>query len=35
MNLHHAWFDLRDTSRDVELSRSLERYLGRLKEMGR
>ena len=34
MDYYHAWFDLKDTSKDLEFSRSLERYMGHLKDQG-
>ena len=32
MNYYEAWFDLKNTSKDLEFSRDLERYLGHLRD---
>jgi hypothetical protein len=35
VDTYHAWFDLRDTSKDLEFSDHLERYLDHLKDQGK
>jgi hypothetical protein len=34
VNYYHAWFNLVDTSQDLEFCRHVERFLGHLKERG-
>ena len=35
MDTYHAWFDLKDTSKDLEFSSHLARYLDHLKDQGK
>ncbi len=35
MDTYHAWFDLKNTSKDLEFSGHLRRYLDHLKEQGK
>lgn len=35
MDTYHAWFDLRNTAKDLELSKRVDAFLGHLKKTGR
>lgn len=35
MDTYHAWFDLRNTAKDLEFSKRVDAFLGHLKETGR
>ena len=35
MDTYHAWFDLKNTSKDLEFSSHLQRYLDHLREQGK